>query len=207
MTPDEFRKARAELARAAQLSSIRDSHDPTLTIAIDVIDELLRQSDVYQAAVPAESAVEATLIAYHRKWGQPWPPDPELFGEIGAAEIEAIRETMCAALTAAGIHVAEAAAPTGTEWFWEIVDRNGLGDVPSDERGALSRLVRLAEAGNAEAVAAETERCAKLVEWFGGAPEIAAAIRARQLVEWFGGAPAIRASQPKQRPISEMDMD
>jgi hypothetical protein len=35
-------------------------------------------------------------------------------------------------------------------WFWEIVDRDGLNNVCSDERGALAELVRVAKRAEAE---------------------------------------------------------
>jgi hypothetical protein len=44
----------------------------------------------------------------------------------------------------------------GTEWFWRIVDANGLGDVPSDEGPALRLLCE--RAAKAQWLKAENAR-------------------------------------------------
>jgi hypothetical protein len=44
----------------------------------------------------------------------------------------------------------------GTEWFWRIVDADGLGDVPSDEEPALRLLCR--RAAKAQELQAENAR-------------------------------------------------
>lgn len=56
--------------------------------------------------------------------------------------------------------MSDAPAPTraeeGTEWFWRIVNADGLGDVPSDEVAALRLLCR--RAARAAQVEAEVAR-------------------------------------------------
>jgi hypothetical protein len=47
---------------------------------------------------------------------------------------------------------------TNTEWFWRIVDADGLADLPSDEREALSILCRRLQASEAASLKAEGER-------------------------------------------------
>ena len=85
-------------------------------------------------------------------WAE-WAKDDE-----GAA---AIRELLA--------RVERAEAAVDLTWFWEIVDRDGFAEVPSDERDALARLVvagQRAEAAVAEAVAKEREDCARVCdEW------------------------------------------
>lgn len=53
---------------------------------------------------------------------------------------------------------------SGTEWFWRIVDADGLGDVPSDEEAALRLLCRRsAEAFTLRETVAKLKEALKLI--------------------------------------------
>lgn len=67
-------------------------------------DEIIKAVDGLDAQTTAPDVVEAACAAYYGKWGHAWPPI--LPSDIGHAALDAVRETMSAALTAAGIKLA-----------------------------------------------------------------------------------------------------